>query len=236
MSHSQEPGQGRLGSPRPPSIRGSNFGLDFGQQNSQGASQRSALFPWDHAGDIGASSSVDDAAFNFGNEEFGLDQVEVRLKGSSTSARSRRASSQLMSRVGSLGEPGSPLKPADNFQLEDDNFAFEGESLDVSSTLPPAQDNQFLQIIQRLLSPSIQISNLSILNVIPSISLSMCSLKNNVAFLTKIIRYAKMQYRSLPGPNASLTFEDVVPKASSNAHIASSALYHCLGQFGLSDG
>lgn len=49
--------------------------------------------------------------------------------------------------------------------------------------------------------------------------------------LTIFIRYAKMQYQSLPGPNASLTFEDVVPKASSNAHIASSALYHCLGQF-----
>lgn len=127
MSHLQEPGQGRLGSSRPQSIRGSNFGLDFGQQNSQGASQRSALFPWDHAGDVGVSSSVDGAAFGFGNEEFGLDQVEVRLRGSSASVRSGRASSQLMSRMGSLGEPGSPLNPGDNFQLEDDNFAFEGE-------------------------------------------------------------------------------------------------------------
>ena len=137
---SQEPGQGRLGSPRPPSIRGSNFGLDFGQQNSQGASQRSALFPWDNAGDIGPSSSVDGAVFDFGNEELGLDQVEVRLKGSSASARSRRASSQLMSRVGSLGEPGSPLKLAESFQLEDDNFAFEGRLLDFVLTLTPAHD------------------------------------------------------------------------------------------------
>ena len=65
----------------------------------------------------------------------------------------------------------------------------------------------------------------------------MCLLESSINenFLTKIIRYAKMQYRSLPGPNASLTFEDVVPKASSNAHIASSALYHCLGQFFLDE-
>ena len=43
------------------------------------------------------------------------------------------------------------------------------------------------------------------------------------------VRYAKMQYRSLPGTQY-LGFDDVVPKATSTARVAAAALYHCLGR------
>lgn len=42
------------------------------------------------------------------------------------------------------------------------------------------------------------------------------------------LRYAKMQYRSLPSTQY-LVFDDVVPKATSTARVAAAALYHCLG-------
>lgn len=48
--------------------------------------------------------------------------------------------------------------------------------------------------------------------------------KNSSNFL----EYARMQYQSLSGSSLYLTFDDVVPKASSTAHVAAAALYHCL--------
>ena len=42
------------------------------------------------------------------------------------------------------------------------------------------------------------------------------------------LRYAKMQYRSLPSTQY-LVFDDVVPNATSTARVAAAALYHCLG-------
>lgn len=42
------------------------------------------------------------------------------------------------------------------------------------------------------------------------------------------LRYAKMQYRSLPSAQY-LEFDDVVPKPTSTARVAAAALYHCLG-------
>lgn len=38
-----------------------------------------------------------------------------------------------------------------------------------------------------------------------------------------------MQVQVLPDPSTSLNFDHVVPKATSNSHVASAALYHCLG-------
>ena len=38
-----------------------------------------------------------------------------------------------------------------------------------------------------------------------------------------------MQFQTLADRSAFLAFEDVVPKATSDAHVASAALYHCLG-------
>jgi len=38
-----------------------------------------------------------------------------------------------------------------------------------------------------------------------------------------------MQFQTLPDSSAFLTFEDIVPSATSNSHVASAALYHCLG-------
>lgn len=38
-----------------------------------------------------------------------------------------------------------------------------------------------------------------------------------------------MQFQTLPDSSAFLTFDDIVPNATSNSHVASAALYHCLG-------
>lgn len=124
FSH-QEPGQGRFGSSRPASIRGSNFGIDFAAQNSQGYSQRSALFPWDNAGDGGASSSVTGFPLGGENGDIPVDRVEVRLRGSTASAKSRRASSLLLSRMGSVG--GAPGSPLNEEEIIAEDFAFEGK-------------------------------------------------------------------------------------------------------------
>ncbi|KAL4069631.1 hypothetical protein V8B97DRAFT_1918138 [Scleroderma yunnanense] len=48
--------------------------------------------------------------------------------------------------------------------------------------------------------------------------------KNSSNFL----EYARMQHRSLSSSFPNLTFDDVVPKATSTAHVAAAALYHCL--------
>ncbi|KIM85183.1 hypothetical protein PILCRDRAFT_817178 [Piloderma croceum F 1598] len=37
-----------------------------------------------------------------------------------------------------------------------------------------------------------------------------------------------MQFQTLPDSSAFLTFADIVPNATSNPHVASAALYHCL--------
>ncbi|KIM85185.1 hypothetical protein PILCRDRAFT_96366 [Piloderma croceum F 1598] len=124
-----EPGQGRLGSSRPPSIQGGNFGIDIGTQNSLGGSQRSTFFPWDHAGDAGASSSVTGIAFDSagpGGDKVSFDNVEVRMRGSSLSAGSRRASSLLPSRRGSMGGvPASPGTLGEDLQFAGEDFAFD---------------------------------------------------------------------------------------------------------------
>jgi hypothetical protein len=98
-----------------------------------GGSQRSAFFPWDHAGDAGASSSVTGIALGSagpGSDKVSVDHVEVRMRGSSVSARSGRASSLLPSRMGSLGGvPASPAAFGLDQNLAGEDFAFDGEVL-----------------------------------------------------------------------------------------------------------
>ncbi|KAG6813802.1 hypothetical protein H0H92_007214 [Tricholoma furcatifolium] len=45
---------------------------------------------------------------------------------------------------------------------------------------------------------------------------------------TGYFRYVKMQSYSLPSYTTGLTFDTVVPKATSTQHVAASAFYHCL--------
>jgi hypothetical protein len=88
------------------------------------------LFPWDHAGDAGASSSVTGIALGSadpGGDKVNFDHVEVRMRGSSASARSRRASSILPSHVGSLG--ASPGALGQDLQFTGEDFAFDGETV-----------------------------------------------------------------------------------------------------------
>jgi hypothetical protein len=51
--------------------------------------------------------------------------------------------------------------------------------------------------------------------------------KNVIQILIDIInRYARMQEH---GSTANLTFDIVVPEATSTRHVAAAAFYHCLG-------
>ncbi|KZT02692.1 uncharacterized protein LAESUDRAFT_661292 [Laetiporus sulphureus 93-53] len=42
------------------------------------------------------------------------------------------------------------------------------------------------------------------------------------------LEYAKMQLKTFPSSTSTLTFNDVVPKATSTPHVAAAAFYHCL--------
>ncbi|KAF8846367.1 hypothetical protein BDN67DRAFT_39579 [Paxillus ammoniavirescens] len=184
---SEEPGQARRAS-RPPSAFGDN--LDIGVVADAVISQRSALFPWDMAGN--SSSLVDHGGgIRLGSSDrMSVEPADTRLRGSSLS---RRASS-FPSAPGSL-QPGigSPVAVPRGSQIVDD-FAFD----------VPGNDS--------LLDSQQSEANLAALE------------KNSFNFL----EYAKMQYMSLSGASQYLAFDDVVPKATSTAHVAAAALYHCL--------
>ncbi|PIL31935.1 hypothetical protein GSI_06639 [Ganoderma sinense ZZ0214-1] len=56
--------------------------------------------------------------------------------------------------------------------------------------------------------------------------------KNSFNFLERVVtsstRYAKMQLRAFPSATSELSFDDVVPKATSTRRVAAAAFYHCL--------
>lgn len=103
-----------------------------------GGSQRSALFPWDNAGDAGASSSVSGIAFGpvgMGSDKIFVDHVEVKVRGSPASARSGRGSSVLPSRMGSIGGvPASLGALEQGFNLVNEDFVFDCKMLNSSKT------------------------------------------------------------------------------------------------------
>ncbi len=97
----QEPGQARRGY-RPPSALGLGFDFDLRPtQDNVSASQRSAFFPWDHAG---ASSSVAGAPFDFDGSD-GFSALRPASK-RGVSVGSRRDS--LLLPGGGLSVPPSP--------------------------------------------------------------------------------------------------------------------------------
>jgi len=62
-----------------------------------------------------------------GSDKVSFDNVEVRMRGSSLSAGSRRASSLLPSRMGSMsGVPASP-GVGEDLQFAGEDFAFDSE-------------------------------------------------------------------------------------------------------------
>lgn len=106
LTNWQEPGQARRLS-RPESNFGdlsALIGPDEDIRPSHGGSQRSGLFPWDHAG-ISSSSGM---PVGIGSDKIHFnDHVEVRMRGSSLT-RSRRGSSV----VGSIAPVGTIASPA----------------------------------------------------------------------------------------------------------------------------
>jgi meiotic recombination protein REC8 len=100
---------------------GSNIGLDIRAQNVLEESQRSSLFPWDHAG---ASSSVAGAPFGppgSGSNRASIDRVETRLR-STESPLSRRESGSATGKVAF-----SPMSVGRDNQLAGDDFAFDSQ-------------------------------------------------------------------------------------------------------------
>jgi meiotic recombination protein REC8, fungi type len=90
-------------------------------------SQRSALFPWD---DAGASSSISGAVLQ-GRQSSGkisVDHAETRMRGSSVSRRG----SSLLSQHGEVfgGAGGFPVIINESPQLNDEDFVFNGTSID----------------------------------------------------------------------------------------------------------
>jgi hypothetical protein len=89
------------------------------------------LFPWDHAGDAGTSSSVAGVALGSvgpDSDKASIDHVEIRIRGSSVSAGSGRASSLLPSHMHTLGGvPESPIVLEQDLQFAEEDFAFNGE-------------------------------------------------------------------------------------------------------------
>ncbi|KAG2023509.1 hypothetical protein CC2G_001155 [Coprinopsis cinerea AmutBmut pab1-1] len=94
---SEEPGQGRYVSRPSSAFGGSNIGLEIGPLNGSNGSQRSSLFPWDHAGANSSSSGN----VPFRDNDVVIDPVETRVRGSSQSRRSSVPGSQQ-------GRPGTP--------------------------------------------------------------------------------------------------------------------------------
>lgn len=181
LRSSEEPGQARRAS-RPPSLLGDSH-FDFDLQPTQiSASQRSALFPWDHAG---VSSSVA-GAFDLpvGSDRFSL---PLPARGSSLSSRGR----------------DSPLRPLSGLHGD---FGVRDNQLD-------GDEFEFAVPGDRSMQNESQKSDMNV------IALE----RNSLNFL----EYAKMQFNAMPSAS-SLSFDDVVPKATSTPHVASAAFYHCL--------
>ncbi|TEB35062.1 hypothetical protein FA13DRAFT_1788657 [Coprinellus micaceus] len=202
---SEEPGQARRASSRPSSVfGGSQLGLDFlgTQQPKEGGnsgSQRSSLFPWDHAAGTGGPSS------SSGHEPFAglngddlnnvpVDHVEIRLRGSSTGRRSSVAPGSQMVGGGHGFSPiinGTPAGMDVDYEFNVDEAAPPGET--------QAEETQ---------KSEVQLATLE---------------RNSFNFL----EYAKMQYRTLQ-VGERLQFDLVVPQATSTRHVAAAAFYHCL--------
>ncbi|KAF9229270.1 hypothetical protein BS17DRAFT_771250 [Gyrodon lividus] len=114
---SEEPGQARRAS-RPPSAFGDNLGIDVIADAMN--SQRSALFPWDMAGN---SSSVagHGGGIRRSSDRMSVDIADVRLRGSSLSRRGSSLPSAPGSLRPGLGSPTADLRGSQN----DDDLAFD---------------------------------------------------------------------------------------------------------------
>ncbi|KAI0094873.1 Rec8 like protein-domain-containing protein [Irpex rosettiformis] len=119
---SEEPGQARLGSSRPPSVLGSNFGL--GTKLPQSESQvRNNMFPWDNAG--GVSSSISGVAFGVGgSDRSSFPRADIRL---------RRGSSLPKGNIGGVPEsPASFIPSGSHFDADAFELALPTQAEDVS--------------------------------------------------------------------------------------------------------
>ncbi|KAL7285330.1 hypothetical protein ACG7TL_000425 [Trametes sanguinea] len=199
MRSSEEPGQARRGS-RPPSALGSHFDFDLRPTQDQGsASQRSAFFPWDHAG---PSSSAVGVAYEFdGSDAY-----------SALRSASKRGHS-IGSRRESLLLPGAgaiPPSPA-SMGLRSSQVGGEDFQFNAHRTTWQVIDMDVVPEEQGAVEESQQSGILTLE-------------RNSFNFL----EYAKMQISANPSATSELPFDDVVPKATSTRRVAAAAFYHCL--------
>ncbi|KAK2461926.1 hypothetical protein APHAL10511_006389 [Amanita phalloides] len=117
---SEEPGQGRYAS-RPPSVIGSNLGLNVEIPESFSQAQKTFLFPWDNAGPSSSTGAVPFALSS--NNQVYEERADIQLRGSS---RSRRGDSLAPSLLGSNLVPGefspAPIDRGSHELVEDYEF------------------------------------------------------------------------------------------------------------------
>ncbi|KAJ6604638.1 hypothetical protein DFH09DRAFT_316557 [Mycena vulgaris] len=137
---SEEPGQGRHIS-RPASVLGSHF--DIAPQLPPSGSQRSSLFPWDHAG--GASSSAGGGPM--GSDRISVDRAEVRMRGSSLSGRE----SSLIPNQGGSAVDALEFSPglAKSSQAVGEDYAFDVDNMPNNSVLDSQRSDMNLITLER---------------------------------------------------------------------------------------
>ncbi|KAH7910942.1 Rec8 like protein-domain-containing protein [Hygrophoropsis aurantiaca] len=107
---------------RAASIFGDSLGLDLELLNSLG-SQRSALFPWDNAGNSSSVSGGMPGTNRKSSDRLSVDRAETRIRGSSFSRRGSSVVASQISFPGALGESPS-VGNANGSQLNEEEFEF----------------------------------------------------------------------------------------------------------------
>ncbi|THV04964.1 hypothetical protein K435DRAFT_961677 [Dendrothele bispora CBS 962.96] len=146
----------------------------------------------------GTSSSVD-----LGPDRVSVDRAETRIR-SSPIVNSRRDSPFGFSQTGSFGRG---LSPADlgnrGSQTFGEDFVFDG----VEDS--QAQGNTRVETQTQTQRTEVDLAALE---------------KNSFNFL----EYVKMQVQAMPTGTKSISFDHIVPKATSTRHVAAVGFYHCL--------
>ncbi|KIY52705.1 hypothetical protein FISHEDRAFT_55692 [Fistulina hepatica ATCC 64428] len=176
-----------------------DMAFDLGSLDLLGVSQRSSLFPWDNAGGPSSSSGV----FGIpGSDHVIFDRARVSIERADIGLRRRssgsRRDSSLLPSQAGSVIGGAFFSPAQGSRVIGEDYLFDVRTDYVNEESPEA-DTQKSDLNRVTLE------------------------RNSYNFL----EYAKMQNQTLPA-NAPLTFETIVPQATSTRRVAAAAFYHCL--------
>ncbi|KAL1741877.1 Rec8 like protein-domain-containing protein [Schizophyllum fasciatum] len=151
LTYTQDPGQARRMSSRP----GSQLDFLGAREEFNISSQRSSLFPWDHAGFM--SSSGAPMLPGEGSDKISVDQVSVRLPGRNSSIGPRDGSIGGSLPGSAVGGPGgsaiafSPGPVGEDFRFEVDavdNPAIESQTADANLITLERNSYNFLECVR----------------------------------------------------------------------------------------